>query len=252
MYNISANYLFDQGKVLFMPSCHSTNAVALQLAHQQASEGSIVITDCQTAGQGQRGNTWEAEPGMNLTFSFLLKPGFLPINHQFLLTKVVSLSICHTLKDLGMSDCCIKWPNDIYIQSKKICGILIQNTLQGNTIQYSIVGIGLNINQINFKEPKATSIRLITGTYTELNYVLDKLLSIIAHNYQILRNNPVILDTEYMQSLFLKDIKSWFKNDKEECFEGTIRGVDESGRLEVEMDSGITEKYQLKEIMYLQ
>ena len=125
----------------------STNTYLQQLdADRHLPEGYIVYTDAQRAGRGQRGNSWESQPGKNLTFSLLLRPEHIPANQQFLLSQAVSLAVTDVLNRYA-SGFSIKWPNDIYWEDKKIAGILIENVLSGSTFARSIVGIGLNITR---------------------------------------------------------------------------------------------------------
>ena len=147
-----------------LPSCRSTNQVASDLLSvKKPNEGLVVLTRNQTEGRGQRGSHWESEPGKNLTFSTILKPTFLPISRIFDLTIVASLAIVRSLADFGLESCKIKWPNDIYCRDAKIAGILIENAVRANQIEWAIVGIGLNVNQTKFLTADATSTKLENG-----------------------------------------------------------------------------------------
>ncbi|WP_236612907.1 biotin--[acetyl-CoA-carboxylase] ligase [Cesiribacter andamanensis] len=131
MYNSPADTLFIGSSIIYLPECHSTNTAALHLLENESlPEGAVLITDKQTAGRGQRGNNWEASPGQNLTFSVVLRPRFLPIRDQFLLTISISLAIYDLLTDLQVPALSIKWPNDLYCGTKKIGGILIESSLK--------------------------------------------------------------------------------------------------------------------------
>ena len=146
----------------------STNTYLQQLdADRHLPEGYIAYTDTQRAGRGQRGNSWESQPGKNLTFSLLLRPEHIPANQQFLLSQAVSLAATDVLNRYA-SGFSIKWPNDIYWEDKKIAGILIENVLSGSTFARSIVGIGLNINQERFisDAPNPVSLFQITGHFS--------------------------------------------------------------------------------------
>ena len=144
MHKDPIDSLFPGANQIRLPSCHSTNDVASDLlAEGNIAEGTVIITDHQTKGKGQRGNSWESEPGKNLTCSLILKPKFLPVQKQFELTVVSSLAIVHTLRDLGLPNAQVKWPNDIYYGNAKIAGILIENTVRANHLEYAVVGIGL-------------------------------------------------------------------------------------------------------------
>ena len=150
--------------LVFMPECHSTNDEASRLIqNSNVLEGTVVITGNQTAGRGQRGNAWFSEPGKNLTFSILIKPSFLSVKNQFYLNIAFSLGLFDYLKEVLKTEVKIKWPNDILVNGKKICGILIENHLQAQHIQHSIVGIGLNVNQHHHLLATATSMNLENG-----------------------------------------------------------------------------------------
>lgn len=248
MYKIFANTLFTGRQLVFVPECHSTNSLASELASKSVlSEGSVIITSNQTAGRGQRGNTWETAAGMNLTFSILLKPTFLSLKSQFYLTIVTSLAVVDFLKEQPIKEVKIKWPNDILASKKKICGILIENSVQQETIHQSIVGIGLNINQDSFSSSSATSLAIVAKKTFDLNDALNSLLEKFEKRYLQLRGGKLAeLKSEYLENLFgFGKSQSFISNGKE--FEGTIEGVDETGELKVS-DNGIVSSFKLKEI----
>ena len=139
MYKILAKLSFRASSLHFLPSCHSTNEIAQNMVKNGCNEGTVIITDDQFAGKGQQGNTWQSEPGSNLTFSLVLKPGFLSPNQQFLITVAVSLALKSTLEEYLPGEIQIKWPNDIYYRERKIAGILIENVLRGSNFDYCIV-----------------------------------------------------------------------------------------------------------------
>ena len=148
MYKIYPKTLFVGQNIIYLPTCQSTNNEALQfLADGTAYEGDMVVTDGQTQGRGQRGNQWIAQSGQNLTFSLVLQPTFLLASEQFWLNMAVSLAVYDSLSPFIPAGLRIKWPNDIYVNDRKMGGILIENALQGYNLAHSVVGIGLNINQ---------------------------------------------------------------------------------------------------------
>ncbi len=252
MYKIPANTLFIGQNQVFVPQCHSTNTLLAELVkNQDLMEGTVVITNNQTAGRGQRGNTWQAEPGKNLTFSLLLKPSFLLAKDQFYLTVVVSLAIRELLTSELQTPVKIKWPNDILVGDKKICGILIENTVGGDKLQQSIIGIGLNVNQDNFSIDKPTSMKLITDREFDLASVLNSLLVKLESNYlQLKEGNYHALRSEYLSHLYWINEERIFSSKGRE-FKGTITGVDEHGRLSIS-HSEKTVAFDLKDITFLQ
>lgn len=251
MYKIPANTLFIGKNLIFVPDCHSTNTVALQLSQQPSTiEGTVVITDHQTAGKGQRGNTWEAEPGKNLTFSLILKPKFLPIKKQFYLNIVMCLALKDYLEDKTDEVIYIKWPNDILVHEKKISGVLIENQLQGSEILHSIVGIGLNINQKNFTIPHATSLANLRHSVYNLETELATLLGYIESRYLQLRQDKYeMLMNSYLGALYRRHEKHTFSH-KQILFEGIIRDLDPYGKLRIEIADEIR-AFGLQEIKYI-
>lgn len=233
-----------------MPTCHSTNDIAATLFKDyNVIEGTTVVTAHQTAGRGQRGNTWEAEPFKNLTFSLLLKPVFLRADEQFRLNMAVSVALVNFLSRYIVHNLKIKWPNDIYVGDKKLGGILIESALKSNILHQTIVGIGLNINQETFSLPKATSLKLITGQEYNLEQLLSELLASIEEMYlQLKAGNFTSIQNLYLKNLYLYKEKRSFRSNA--TFEGIIVGVDAIGRLAVEVD-GEVKYYFFKEIEFI-
>ena len=251
MYKIPANTLFMGKNLVFVPDCPSTNTLALKISQQSAvSEGTVIITDHQTAGKGQRGNEWEAEPGKNLTFSLILKPGFLAVSRQFFLNIVICLALKDYLKEKTSDNLYIKWPNDILVHEKKISGVLIENQLQGTTIATAIAGVGLNINQQHFATPAATSLILITGKNHQLQDELPILLGFVESRYLQLRAGQYdMLMNQYLEALFRRHAKHPFSSNGE-VFEGMIEDLDEMGRLRIRAGDEIM-VFGMKEVQYV-
>ncbi|UII21253.1 biotin--[acetyl-CoA-carboxylase] ligase [Fulvivirga ligni] len=235
--------------LIFLPSCHSTNEEAQQMLGSGVMEGTIIITENQTRGKGQRGNSWEAEPGKNLTFSFILKPSFLGVQSQFELNRVVSLGIHDYLSDMAPGFQ-VKWPNDIYNLDKKICGILIQNSVKKNHIENSIVGIGLNINQRKFSNERAISLGQITDESYDLQQVLDNLMQHIESRYLMLKNGrKEQLKTDYESTLYRFGEECLYKSN-DQVFTGKITSVTPVGQLEIETLQGMR-YFDFKEVEFL-
>jgi BirA family biotin operon repressor/biotin-[acetyl-CoA-carboxylase] ligase len=251
LYKIPANTLFVGKNLIYVPECHSTNTLASELCQKTTvAEGTTVVTDNQTKGRGQRGNTWFSEPNKNLTFSIILRPTFLKPVDQFNLTIAVSLSIHDFLSQLIQgNNVRIKWPNDILINDKKVCGMLIENSIAGATLQQSIVGIGLNVNQLNFDVDTATSMNSVSGRDFNLSDSLHLLLHCIEKRYLQLRNEKSdVLKREYLQALYRRgELHSFI--DSHGSFEGVIEGISAEGRLVIS-SNGIIKMYTLKEISF--
>jgi len=235
--------------LVYVPECHSTNSEALKLFldNAQVAEGTVIITDNQTVGRGQRGNTWESEAEKNLTFSIILKPTFLHPKDQFKLNMAVSLGLYDYLTS-QVKDVKIKWPNDMMLDDKKTCGMLIENQISGQLIQSSIVGIGLNVNQQSFSLPTPTSLAIKKRHEFVLNEVLAELLQCIEGRYLQLRAH-IDLKQEYVAALYGVGERRNFKSS-DEIFEGVITGIDSVGLLEVEI-GGKKRYFDLKQITLL-
>jgi BirA family biotin operon repressor/biotin-[acetyl-CoA-carboxylase] ligase len=250
LYKIPANTLFVGKNLIYVPICHSTNTLAAELGNKTPlPEGTLVITDNQQKGRGQRGNGWEAEPHKNFTLSVLLKPTFLAIANQFFLNQCISLAITDFINSVLNKESKIKWPNDIFIGDKKVGGILIENSLSGESIQQSIVGIGLNVNQQLFNNNNATSLSIISKNEFSLSRILEGLLTSIEARYlQLKRADFTALQSDYLQLLYRINEIHRFR-DSENEFEGTITGIDERGRLKI---SAKTERlFDIKEVKFI-
>ena len=241
-------------EIVHLAEVDSTNSYVQQLITDDVkkSEGFVVWADYQKMGRGQRGNVWLSEKGKNLTFSIFLKPN-LPIHDQFLLSKIIALSITDFLDYMGLKEVKIKWPNDIYCGSKKICGLLIENSIRNNRINTSVIGIGLNVNQIEFddhlKNPTSVSKELSIQNIP-LDKLFSNLLSFIDKRYLMWKNgNRDLINNDYHKKLFwLGELKKFRINNKET--EGTIEGVGLPGKLLLNID-GLTKEFDLQEIEFL-
>jgi BirA family transcriptional regulator, biotin operon repressor / biotin---[acetyl-CoA-carboxylase] ligase len=250
LYTAPLATLFLGKNLVFVPECHSTNSLALQLSQQTSTpEGTLVITENQTAGRGQRGNSWETEPGMNLTFTVVFRPGFLSVSDQFYLNIITSLAVQDYLKTQIAEAVLIKWPNDILVGGKKICGILIENQIQGNRFSGVVVGVGLNINQRNFAVDTATSLSLQTLRFYELQKELENLLHLLETRYLQLKGGKFgDLKRNYLNHLYRLNEPHAFVVDGN-TLDGVITGIDEVGRLTVKTDYGVR-AFGVKEIGY--
>lgn len=237
----------------YIDETHSTNSYLAELClNGDVPELTTVCTGFQTAGRGQRGNSWESAKDANLLFSFVLYPTFIAARHQFILSQMVSLAIVEVLSTFadGFS---IKWPNDIYWKEKKIAGILIENDLTGLMLSKSIAGIGLNINQESFKSdaPNPVSLYQILGTKQNKEEILQKIMERMAFHYQAIRRNDTdFIRKTYMQYLFRREGMHQF-SDKDETFMASILRIEESGRL-VLLDTSKQERgYYFKEVSFV-
>lgn len=247
--------LFVGRNVIFLPEVDSTNSYAIELLKNvNTAEGTVVYTANQTRGKGQRGNVWNSEPASNLTVSFILKPVFLELKNQFLLYQVAALACYDVLAELLNSsqfDIKIKWPNDLLVNEKKIAGILIENAVMNNRLNYSVLGIGMNINQREF-DPNihAVSLQLLLpGDYT-LNQMLSVLSLHLEKYYLLLKNNKTETITQRYLAHFYKlhqwqdfEISTQVKKLK-------VEGVSPNGLLLLTNEQGEQFEYDVKEVKW--
>lgn len=234
----------------------STNNKAKELLKEKdIREFTVVKALHQFAGRGYASNTWESEKGKNVTASWILKPGFLPPQHQFRLTQMLSLAVKDTVDSYltpGLS-ATIKWPNDLYVNNSKIAGILVENSIMGDIIKSAICGIGLNVNQEVFisEAPNPVSLTQISGKQYSVDTVIEVLSSKIGYWYDILRagKTDLLLNT-YHAALFRKDSLSAFAAGNE-VWEGIITGTDSWGRLIIKSKQGDTRVFDFKEVSFI-
>ncbi len=214
---------------------------------EHATEGiRAVWADYQTHGRGQGGNHWESERGQNLTCSVLLQPADIPAHAQFRISMAVALAVVDALKPYAGEELSVKWPNDIYWRDRKLAGILIENRLQGNRIEESIVGIGINVNQRQFRSdaPNPVSLWQITGRETPREDLLEDLLQRI----------PVYLGQDlkarYMQALYRREGLHPYR-DCQGTFQASVADVEDDGHLVLQDSQGHQRRYAFKEVAFV-
>lgn len=253
MYKIQPKTDFTGKNTIYLTSCHSTNETAFEIIQKEGlKDGSIVITDNQTRGKGQRGNNWISGIGQNITCSLVYKPHFLDLQKQFSLNMAIALGIKNGLEPFLQQDIAIKWPNDIFVNGYKLGGILIESILLGKKIDYTVIGMGINVNQRHFDLPRATSIAALSSSSTDLDItlVVESMMEAIEQKYLELRNygSKNILQS-YEQCLFQKN--QWRKYQNENgIFDGKIIGVDTHGYLQMETKVGL-KQFDTKEFEYI-
>ena len=233
----------------------STNSYLRQMSKNKDLEKWTVVTaDYQSQGRGQKGAIWQSERGKNLICSVLVKLDDFHAEDQFMLNCAVSLGIHHYLKRYNLPKLKIKWPNDIMSVSKKLGGILIENTLVSNKINQSIIGIGININQEIFSTdlPMAVSIKQLTKNEIPRDVFLTDLLNAIQNKFELLFEKRFDeLWSQYEASLYRKDKAHMFENSNGEQYMGIIRGVSKQGSLLIEREDESIDAYNFKEVRYL-
>ena len=211
-------------------------------------EGTMVVaTEYQTAGKGCGSNAWESERGKNLTFSMLIHPDGIAAREQFHITEVVSVALCRTLQPYIYNKVEIKWPNDIYVGDRKLCGILIENRLQGNVIVDCIIGIGLNVNQRTFVSdaPNPVSMYQLTGQELDRDELLKAFIENLDQEWQNKTNG-----SEYRELLYRKG-KDGLYEDKTGRFVAKLTDVLPDGRLLLVDEEGKEHTYAFKEVSFI-
>jgi len=239
--------------IRFFDHLESTNNYCKLLDPDSVEEFTVICARRQSAGIGQRGNRWESEDYKNLTFSLILKPTFLATGDQYRLTMMLAVAITDSLAAMmPTADVRIKWPNDIYIGDKKICGTLVSNNIASGHISLSICGIGLNVNQSVFPDwvPNPTSMALETEQSFELESVLDGILESIRQRYLQLKESPDSIKPQYMSRLYRLNEKARYEY-KGKTVEATITDVDHFGHLHLTCGDGDEITCDLKEIKFL-
>jgi BirA family biotin operon repressor/biotin-[acetyl-CoA-carboxylase] ligase len=223
------NYI--ESHVLWVEQTHSTNDLAKQwLLEEKLFPGQVLVANYQTSGRGQHESKWESSPGKNLLCTYVMDTQKFPIEHQPLFNMAISCAVRNTIQDfIPQHKVMIKWPNDLFVQHKKIAGLLIENSLLGSDWHSSIVGIGININQMEFQTPMACSIIQFTQQET---LITDLLNALSANIKKVLLQSGLSNDTrdEYHKHLYKKEEQGVFILNGIET-NGMILGVDDHGKL---------------------
>jgi BirA family biotin operon repressor/biotin-[acetyl-CoA-carboxylase] ligase len=248
--------LFIGKNIIFLPDIHSTNSYAIDLLKNvNLPEGTVVHTAHQTHGKGQRGAGWITEPGRNLTASVILKPGFLAIKNQFFLYQVAALACYDAMAELldnSQIDIKIKWPNDILVNKKKIGGVLIENNLHNNHINWCVLGIGLNVNQEIFDNTlNAVSLKLLDGKTRDIGDVLKAVCRHLEKHYLSLLNTKLpLIKEKYLKRLYgLHEHLNFEIGGVSKIM--LVKGLGTTGLLLLEDGSGREIEVDVKEVKWL-
>ena len=251
--NIRLNFLTTIMKIIKLNAIDSTNAFLKSLAKDKTTENfTIVVAEHQTNGKGQRGAEWLSQTGKNLTFSVLCNFKLNEIS-LFTLNIITAISIVKGLKKASNLNFQIKWPNDILAENKKIAGILIENSFNGQNDIQTIIGIGINVNQENFNQlPQASSLFLLDNKEFDKDVLLIEIVNELKSNLEAVKLlGEDCFWNEYHEILYKKDIVSTFEDLQNKRFVGKILGVTREGKLEVALDNEMIAVYDLKEIKML-
>ena len=242
-------------EILHLEEVDSTNAYIMRNVGEL--EAPVMVTAYrQTAGQGQRGNSWEAEPGKNLTFSIFYRPASLPPMAQFSMSEAVALAVFDFLGAHGI-DAKVKWPNDIYVGDDKICGILIRHSVMGGAVSYSVIGVGINVNQKEFLSdaPNPVSMWQIMGVEHDLALMEKEISSIVEGRLILIRTEEgrLALHKEFMGKLWRGDDRLYPFTDTAtgESFMASIDGIAFHGPISLRLADGSLRTYAFKEVSFL-
>lgn len=240
----------------------STNTVAVSSIQgsQQPAHGDVFWADDQSAGRGQGVNRWHATGGANLTISVVAYPEQHVAEQLFSLTQITGLAVRETVQFFSeqytSEAVTVKWPNDVYVGDRKIAGILVQNGLRGEQVSWSVIGIGLNVNEVSFPEhleSAATSLRLLTNKAHNLTVVANYLFQQLSFHYEQLNpGSQKVLAINYHQHLYRRNIPSRFQLVANgQLFQGIIRGVNHRGQLRIEQPVGRESAFSVGEVKLL-
>lgn len=246
------NHLSNVPDLIKLDKTGSTNDYAVVLlSKEDVSDGTIIWAVEQTKGKGEGDNKWESEAGKNLTVSIIFKPSFLLPGNQFYLLQIVALGVYDYLK-IFLDDVFIKWPNDLYVGGNKIAGILIENSIIGEKLNYSIAGIGININQTKFPSSleNPISLKISTNIHYKLEESLDLLNLHVRKNYQLLKEGKFEEINRRYQSVLYKLGKLSTFYVQEKRIRGKITGVADTGELLLELESGELRTFGFKDLVY--
>lgn len=251
------NTLFTGRHIIELDEIPSTNTYAIDLLKQGGlTEGSLIRAFHQSGGRGQYGNSWHSEKGKNLTFSLVMHPVFLVADKQFYLSKITSLAVLGMLTEILPSsqyDIQIKWPNDILVNGSKLAGILIENLVSGNGhLQNSVIGLGINVNQVDFAPFKRQAVSLSGLLKKEMD--LDQVLARFCKHFEALylslkQGRWEAINKQYLLNLYGYGQAANYQA-KGKDFEGKISDVEENGFLVVASE-GTLRRFNFKEIEFL-
>jgi BirA family transcriptional regulator, biotin operon repressor / biotin---[acetyl-CoA-carboxylase] ligase len=240
------------GQLLFsLNEVDSTNDFLLnKLKSESLAEGTIVVAKQQTKGKGQRGKSWLSDSNESLLLSLLLFPK-CSIQKQFFLNKAIAVSICQALSTFGVN-AKIKWPNDIYVENKKVSGVLIENAIHSNQLKHSVVGVGINVNQLSFPQnlPNPTSMRLCLNKQVDRTLLLEVVCSFMEKNYLLFKNNSFTQIDDQYHSLLYKHFEYTSFKIENKLVDLKVLGVSASGLLELEGKEGL-KAFSMGEITFV-
>ncbi|MDE6480382.1 MAG: biotin--[acetyl-CoA-carboxylase] ligase [Muribaculaceae bacterium] len=242
-------------RILHLVEVDSTNAYIMRNIGELEAPV-MVVAHTQTAGQGQRGNSWEAEPGKNLTFSIFFRPVELLPMAQFAMSEAVALAVVDFLAGHGI-EAKVKWPNDIYVDDRKICGILIRHSVMGGYVSYSVIGVGIDVNQTLFLSdaPNPVSMKQITGKTYDLKLLEKEIAEIMEGRLKLIRTEEerLALHKEFFGKLWRGDgrLHPFADTATGENFMASIEDIAFHGPMTLRLSDGSLRTYAFKEVSFL-
>jgi len=240
--------------IIKLDAIGSTNTYLKEyIKDHMAQNFTTVVAETQTQGRGQMGSSWETQANKNLTFSIFVKNYIQNIAHVFDLNCLLTNALMHVLTQYDLPELHVKWPNDILSANKKIVGVLIENTVKSDGKIESVIGIGINVNQIDFTGlPHAGSIHTILGHEIDKEILLTEVLNQIFHVFEeYLRHGADAFWKYYHEKLFRKDIPSVFLDQNNQEFTGIIKKVTTNGLLEVQLVTNERKHFGIKEVQLI-
>jgi len=243
--------MFIGNHILRFPELPSTNNYAAELIkNNKPAEGTVVVTEHQTSGKGQRGKTWLSSKNANLTCSVILYPTFLQAAEQFYLNMAMALAMKNAVSSLIDIPLMLKWPNDLFVNNKKTGGMLIESSISGKYTQHNIIGFGINLNQTEFDGvPHATSLKMLTGKEFSAEQLLHDLLRQVEWNYLLLKQRKFEeIRSDFNAVLYKKGMNATFSMSDNQTLEAQIVGVDTEGNIMLNTQDGTIMRFQHHQI----
>ena len=241
-------------KILKLDAIDSTNSYLKDLINDHAVKNwTVVVAENQTNGRGQLDNSWFSDSGKNLTFSVLVKLDNLKVKHQYYLNYSISMALFNVLKYYIPKKLSVKWPNDILSANKKVSGILIENSIKNDTVNFAIIGIGLNVNQLNFPKDvtNATSLKNVLKKTIDKDELLNKILMEIQYQFVLIKQKKFLeIKKMYEDVLYKKAVPSMFIDSDDNTFLGKIIGVSDDGKLQIELENESIREFAFKELKF--
>lgn len=231
----------ENRNIIYYEQLDSTNTQIDRLAAKGANHGTVVIAKAQSAGKGRRGRSWESPAGENLYMSILLRPQ-METEKAPMLTLVMAYSVLKAIQKQGFDMARIKWPNDIVISGKKVCGILTEMHLAGSDIDYVVIGIGVNVNTKEFSpelSDKATSLYLEDGCARQPQMIAVDILDSFWHEYErfMEKKDLTFIQEEYNAMLVNREREVKVLEPEQE-YQAQALGINNAGELIVRLENG--------------